>query len=144
MEFEVRVRLTTNFLGSGPRKNGVRKLLRNKQGLILLPVSDLNKDIDKIRENLSLNTDHQITLQEDLDPPRINILRRVYNKVRVERIEGIESKTYLSIYCHCEEDYVNELTILFKELGKKYGISQWGRKFNCGRFKLVSILIRKS
>ena len=141
MEFEVRVQLTTNFLGSGPRKNGVRKLERDDKGLVLLPREELQEDLVELIKKLKLNVGPELFINESVDPPRVNILRRVYNKVRVDRFEGIESRSKLSIYCACDKACPDELSRLFAELGRSRGISQWGRKFNCGRFKLLSILI---
>ena len=127
--FEVIVQFTTNFLGAGKRVNGVRKLERSKIGSILLPVKELKNEV-KAPYTWNL---------KDIGDVRVNILRRIYNRVRVDRFEGIEKGTRVTLELEVDAQAdLPRVTQLAEKLGKS-GRSQWGRKFNCGKFKVIAI-----
>ena len=130
--FELVVKFTTNFLGGGNRVHGVRKLFRSDKGSITIPNKELQKEIE--------TTDSLQPWQvADLEATRVNILRRVYNRVRVDRFEGIEKGTGATLILSVGDDAQRaDVERLARKLGKS-GISQWGRKFNCGKFKLINI-----
>jgi hypothetical protein len=130
--FELLVKFTTNFLGSGKRANGVRKLVKTREGYIEIPHTDLQKE-------LKGRTTIDNWRLRDIEAARVNILRRVYNRVRVDRFEGVEKGTQVSMILEVGDvtDFKN-IKELVLNLGRS-GISQWGRKFNCGKFKLIDI-----
>lgn len=130
--FELLVTFTTNFLGGGKRVNGVRKLLKTKTGYIEIPHKDLQKEV---------TTPTSITKWRlrDIEAARVNILRRIYNRVRVDRFEGVEKGTRISVMLEVNDEVELEEVEEFARILGRAGISQWGRKFNCGKFKLLTI-----
>jgi hypothetical protein len=130
---EVGIRFTTSFLGGGPREAGVRRLLRDERGRIIVPRS--------VTEPIK---GRGVILEPWIDPEEVSVLSRIYNKVRVDKFEGIRHGTSCSLFCSADADG-DELHSLVN--GAMYrlgsiGISQWGLKFNCGRFRPTFISLR--
>ena len=143
MILELNIELTTNFLGGGPRKNGVRKLKKSDDGRIAVNEKEWKEDLKEISKNLEIeiNTD-SFVFEPGFEFPEINVLRRVYNKTNVDLFEGISAKNKLSIYFmikNSENIDFEEIKTLFENFGKFCGISQFGKKFHCGRFKVISL-----
>ena len=86
-----------------------------------------------------------IRFESGFDCDNIRTLRRTYNKVNVEMFEGIQKGTKLSLYVYLDSRVQPclELKQLFQicvVIGKYFGISQFGKKFHCGRFKVHDVV----
>lgn len=134
MKYEVVIEFTTNFLGSGPRRQGIRSVERTKDGRIKLPLPQIYEAIRR-----APNGGPDISLSKGFEQAVIVVLKRVYGGTRVDRFEGIARETQAVFYCMAENREVGELVDILNEVGRTVGVSQWGKKFNCGRFKVASI-----
>lgn len=129
--FSVKLRFTTNFLAGGDRKGGIRRLETDAQHRILLPMEHISKVTDRFPS---------IKLEPYLRNAPCSLLTRVYNRARVDKFEGIArggKANWMGVIEPGKEDKLNECMSL---LGRS-GISQWGIKFNCGRFDVLAIEI---
>ena len=147
MILEVSIELTTNYLGGGPRKNGVRTLRRSADNRLAINEKEWKEDLKTAAKELKIKVDiESISLEPGLDFPEVNVLRRVYNKTNVDLFEGVSAGNSLSFCMRVDEDVngsptVEEISKLFAVVGKFIGISQFGKKFHCGRFKVTSVNI---
>ena len=143
MFLEVNIELTTNFLGGGQRVNGVRKLKKSHDNRIAVNEKEWKEDLKKVAEQLEIeiNVD-SFRFDIGFEFPEVNVLRRVYNKTNVDLFEGISAGNQLSLYVAVPvqtKTGLEDIGKIFTLFGKFYGISQFGKKFHCGRFKLISI-----
>lgn len=143
MFLEVNIELTTNFLGGGQRINGVRKLKKSQDSRIAVNEKEWKEDLQKVADQLEIeiNVD-AFRFDTGFEFPEVNVLRRVYNKTNVDLFEGISAGNQISLYVAVPAKSDEELVYIkkiFSIFGKFYGISQFGKKFHCGRFKLISI-----
>lgn len=143
MILEINIKLTTNFLGSGPRVNGVRKLKKTPDNRITINEKEWKEDLSSSAKSLEIDfCTENMNFEPGFEFPEVNVLRRIYNKTNVDLFEGITAGNHLSIFCMVEnytEDKLEDIKKVFEIFGKFYGISQFGKKFHCGRFKLISI-----
>ena len=145
MILEINIELTTNFLGSGPRINGVRTLKRSPDNRIAINEKEWREDLARAARDLDLNVNMEsLALEPGFEFPEINVLRRVYNKTNVDLFEGVSAGNKLNIYAMLDESIerhpkLDELTKMFEIVGKFIGISQFGKKFHCGRFKVLTV-----
>jgi hypothetical protein len=140
---EVNIELTTNFLGGGQRVNGVRKLKKSPDSRIAVNEKEWKEDLKKVAEQLEIEIDiDSFRFDTGFEFPEVNVLRRVYNKTNVDLFEGISAGNQISLYVAVPvkpENGLKDIETIFSLFGKFYGISQFGKKFHCGRFKLISI-----
>jgi len=145
MYIEVKLKLITNFLGGGSRKSGVRQLKRTSDNRIAIDENDWRSDISEAAESLGLDFNTtSIKFELGFDPVKVCTLRRTYNKVNVEMFEGIPSGTNLSIFLYADKREENcpslkDIKKVIEVFGKFFGISQFGKKFQCGRFEVKEI-----
>lgn len=142
MLIELNIQLTTNLLGSGPRVNGVRKLKRSPDNRIVVNEKEWKEDLKSTAKSIELDFDVEcISFEPGFEFPEVNVLRRVYNKTNVDLFEGISAGNNISIYFLLNDVDVglNNLKTLFDTFGKFFGISQFGKKFHCGRFKVIGL-----
>ncbi len=143
MLLEINIELTTNFLGAGARVNGVRKLKKTPDNRIAVNEKEWKEDLKSSAKNIELEFDvNQINFEPGFEFPEVNVLRRIYNKTNVDLFEGIAAGNKISLYCMldnaCKTD-LEDIKKLFGIFGKFFGISQFGKKFHCGRFRVVSV-----
>ena len=145
MYIEVKLKLITNFLGGGSRKCGVRQLKRTSDNRIAIDENEWRSDISESAESLGLKLDvKSIRFELGFDPIKVCTLRRTYNKVNVEMFEGIPSGTTISIFLYADKRMDNcpsleDIRKVMDVFGKFFGISQFGKKFQCGRFEVKEI-----
>ena len=142
MLIELNIELTTNLLGSGARVNGVRKLKRSPDNRIAVSEREWKEDLKLAAKTIELDIDvDSLTFESGFEFPEINVLRRVYNKINVDMFEGVSAGSQVSIYFMVTDEKLelSDLRKLFETFGKFFGISQFGKKFHCGRFKVITI-----
>ena len=148
MIYKASLKLTTNFLGGGPRKKGmsVRPLNYTEDGLVSINEEEWRSNIALALKQLNLKFDiKKFIFESGFDPEgRVTVLKRIYNKVNVDLFEGIERGNIIEIqfvYKDSLDDSppVKVVTKLLEIVGKFYGMSQWGTKFHCGRFTVANV-----
>lgn len=146
MIYRVHIKFITNFLGGGPRdkKTQVRLLNRTHENHVALHSQDLMKKLELANEHLNAELDigkFKIPDGFEINHDSISKLKRVYNKVNIDWFEGIQKgkKIKLDIMFEDTSDKAPKVELvssLFDVIGRFHGISQWGAKFHCGRFKV--------
>ncbi len=148
MIYRARICFTTNFLGGGPRdkNSSVRSLKRTYDNDVEINSAEFYKNLElannQIKGNLVIS---KFRIPEGFDPEEnISVIRRIYNRVNIDLFEGIlkGNKVYIDIMHNAEvkdSPSIETLRKLLDIVGKFHGISQWGSKFNCGRFKVLNI-----
>ena len=143
MIYKIKITFTTNFLGGGDRdkKTSVRSLKKTDDGLVEFHDQEFKKTTELVLKQLNINLNvEKLKIPNGFNASgRISVLRRVYNKVNIDLFEGIKrgnSVTMQLLYNDTSDkspsaDVIKKIMSVF---GKFHGISQWGRKFNCGRF----------
>ena len=149
MIYKARLKLTTNFLGGGPRKKGmsVRPMLYSDEG----KRAAINEE--EWRSNFALAL-KQLNLKFDIKKfifesgfsieGKVKVLKRVYNKVNIDLFEGVERGNNIDIQFVYKDEVDNSPPIdaikhILEIVGKFYGMSQWGTKFHCGRFLVTNV-----
>lgn len=122
----VDIRFTTNFLAGGVRVKGIRRLELDSQHRILLPEDQIKKATEVITG---------VEVEPYIRCAPCSLLTRTYNRVRVDKFEGIKWGSKVTVFAEGESKAIHEF---FNHLGK-LGISQWGTKFNCGRFDVLTV-----
>ena len=96
---EIKIKLTTNFLGGGPRKHGVRQLKKTSENQIAINEQEWRSDSSEVAASLGIEFDPKsVRFESGFDCDRVSTLRRTYNKVNVEMFEGIPANTRLSLF----------------------------------------------
>jgi hypothetical protein len=149
MIFEADIQFTSNFLGGLKKDNrGVRSMIRTPSGLIYLEEEEWRAWFKKAATYLKIDIDTgSIILPEGFESNSTSLLRRVFNKVKVDLFEGIERGNSITIQFLIEESSdkhpsLDDMEKMLDVIGKFYGISQFGKKFHCGRFKLQSLTLK--
>jgi len=141
------IKLRTNFLGSGPRQAGRRTLKRTPDNRISIDENEWRSDLSEAAKSLGIEANMKcIKFEEGFYAEKTCTLRRTYNKVNVEMFEGIPAPSILDIYMFMDERVGEDMTLdnLKKSLtvfGKFFGISQFGKKFQCGRFDVLELKV---
>lgn len=147
MILEVKIILTTNYLGGGPRVNGVRQLRRTHDNRLAVNEKEWKEDMAAAAADLKLDFNkNSVSLEPGIDFPEVNVLKRVYNKTNVDLFEGVSAGNELVFSVRINENLDNsptkeDLIKIFTVVGKFIGISQFGKKFHCGRFTVKTIII---
>ena len=148
MIYRARICFTTNFLGGGPRdkNSSVRALKRTYEDDVEINSAEFYKNLElannQIKGKLEISN---FKIPEGFDPEdNISVIRRVYNRVNIDLFEGIlrGNKVYIDIMHNTEvkdSPSIETIRKLLDIVGKFHGISQWGSKFHCGRFKVLNI-----
>ena len=128
-KFSAYLQFTTNFLAGGPREGGIRRLEKDGNHRVMLPM----EHVRKVTENIE-----GIEMEPYLRNVPCSLLTRVYNRSRVDKFEGVARGGKVFWVGECPKDG-EELVKEYMDIVGRSGISQWGLKFNCGRFKLLEI-----
>ncbi len=148
MIYRARICFTTNFLGGGPRDktSSVRSLKKTSDDQIELNSLEFAKNLELANNQIGAKIDiSKFILPEGFnDENNITVLKRVFNRVNIDFFEGIASgkKVFLDLMYYAEvskSPSVETVRKLLDVLGRFHGISQWGQKFNCGRFKVLNV-----
>ena len=148
MIYRARICFTTNFLGGGPRdkNSSVRALKRTYDNDVEINSAEFYKDLELANKQIKGNLDiGKFKIPEGFNPEdNTSVVRRVYNRVNIDLFVGVlrGSKVYIDIMYNAEvkdSPSIETLRKLLDIVGKFHGISQWGKKFNCGRFKVLNI-----
>jgi len=140
------ITFTTNFLGGGSRdkKTSIRSLKRTFDGLVEIHSSEFHKKLKLANKQVEANIDvSKLKIPNGFEARgQISVLKRIYNKVNIDLFEGIARGNTVSIDIMCDDDNCpkeDTMAQLVDIIGRFHGISQWGSKFNCGRFKIKKI-----
>ena len=153
MIYNIKITFTTNFLGGGGRdkKTSVRSLKRTHDGLVEFHDKEVRDSIELAKAQLGLSFDiSKFKIPNGFEAKdNISVLKRVYNKVNIDLFEGIRRGKSVDIQMLYNDNpdaspSAGDIKKLLSVLGKFHGISQWGRKFNCGRFKVNQVKILKA
>ena len=82
-----------------------------------------------------------VTLPEGYTAPKLQLLRRTYNRTSVEDFESIPKGTIIKLdFMIREQKFPPEnFAKILQLVGTNYGISQWGNHFGYGRFDIQFI-----
>ena len=151
MIYTARLKFTTNYLGGGPRKKGsksssVRPIDYVSEGIASLNENEWRSNFALALKQLGLKFDIKKFIFESgfSVEGKVKILKRVFNKVNIDLFEGIERGNEISISFVYKDDPesspdVKAVRSILDIVGKFYGMSQWGTKFHCGRFSVISV-----
>ena len=148
MIYKARLKLTTNFLGGGPRKKGksVRPLQYSEEGSAAINEEEWRSNFALALNQLGLKFDIKKFIFESgfSVEGKVKVLKRVYNKVNVDLFEGIERGNSVDIQFIYKDEIENSPSVemiqkVLEIIGKFYGMSQWGTKFHCGRFLVINV-----
>ena len=148
MIYRTRICFTTNFLGGGPRdkNSSVRSLKRTYDDLIELNSQEFFNNIKLANKQVNAKIDiKKFIIPEGFDhEDKITVIKRVFNRVNIDFFEGIArgNKVFLDLMYFAEIENspsIETVGTLMDILGRFHGISQWGQKFNCGRFKVLNV-----
>lgn len=146
MLLEVKIKLTSPFLGDVHSKEKIRRLKKNGNGNIVINEAQWLDTFALGAKQLNIPFDKAtIMLEEDFEAPSIHLYRRVWLKTRSEMFESIRKGTEITFQMILRDDLENcptieQLVAIFELVGKFFGLSQWGSgKFGYGRFKLQYI-----
>lgn len=107
---------------------------------------DFMRNLQLANNQLKANIDvSKFKIPEGFDPENnISVIRRIFSRVNIDFFEGIKkgNKIFIDIMYDAEVSESPSVEIFSKLLntvGKFHGISQWGLKFNCGRFTVLNV-----
>ena len=149
MIYEAKLGLTTHFLGGYKKgKDGIRRVKMTYSGQVALNESELRNHFQLAAKQLEMEFNPKTVVFAEGFDSELSIIRRVYNKTNIEFFEGIEQGETINIEMAVvgDEDKIptqDDLSKILNVIGKFYGISQFGNKFQCGRFKVITI-VRKT
>jgi hypothetical protein len=150
MIYIARLKFTTNYLGGGARKKGkpssVRPIEYVSEGRAALNENEWRDNFRLALKQLNLVFDIKKFIFESgfSVEGKTEVLKRVYNKVNVDLFEGVKRGKEISISFAYKDNPENSpevaaMRCVLGIVGKFYGMSQWGTKFHCGRFEVISI-----
>ena len=147
MIYRSRICFITNFLGGGPRdkNSSVRRIKRTYESLVEINPSSLSENLQLANQQLKadININNFIIPEGFHDEDQVSVIKRIFNRVNIDFFEGLEkgSKVYLDLMFKKEPKdcpSLDTISSLLDIVGRYHGISQWGAKFHCGRFKVLN------
>ena len=149
MIYEAKIKLDTHFLGGHKRgKDGIRRLKTTYSGQIALNENELRRTFERAADQLDMAFDPKTVVFPEGFDSETSIIRRVYNRTNVDLFEGIEHGNFIHLEMALVGDAESlpskeDLEKILKVVGKFYGVTQFGSKFQCGRFKVIHV-VRKT
>lgn len=148
MIYRARICFITNFLGGGPRDktSSVRSLKKTFDGEVEINSGEFLNKLELANKQIKAKVDiSKFKIPEGFNAEgKESVIRRPYNRVNIDFFEGIVkgSKVYIDLMYDAGIDdspSIETVSKILSVVGKFHGISQWGSKFNCGRFKILNI-----
>jgi hypothetical protein len=135
----LKFRLTTKFLGDQKTKDRIRRFQRTPQNMIAINFQQWRNTIQKACNDLELDISADaFKLPDGIPAPTLKLYVRAYNKMQKESFESIDKHTILNVPIVVDEELSTitkgQLVQIFSHIGRFYGLSPWGCKFNYGRF----------
>ena len=133
-------------MGYKKGKDGIRRIKTTYSGQVALNENELRSSFERAAKQLQKEFNPKIIVFTEGFDSECSIIRRTYNKTNVEFFEGIEQGKEIVLELAVVEGdekelpTVEDLRKILDVIGKFYGISQFGNKFQCGRFQVVSII----
>tara|TARA_E500000331_G_C17188616_1_gene683821 strand:+ start:551 stop:1009 length:459 start_codon:yes stop_codon:yes gene_type:complete len=142
--YEAKLKLDTHFLGGFKKgKDGIRRVKTTYSGQIALNENELRKHFELAAKQLDMDFDPKTVVFTEGFESECSIIRRTYNRTNVEFFEGIEQGNNITLeMALVGEDNLpteDDLRKILAVIGRFYGITQFGSKFQCGRFHVLSI-----
>lgn len=155
MLYLLKIRLTSPLLGgaSGQMEDGVpiTRFFRCGRDGILIDTTHWNWAVRQGAKSLSLAVKPEsIRMPESFVAPTLGLYprkkRRLNGDVSIRRFECIPSGTVLSWHVELvppegedQDPAAWDVGLLISYIGRWFGLSQWGRDHNFGRFELISL-----
>lgn len=155
--YELKLRLTSSWLGSQRTRENVRRFRRDKDGKLAVDLSQWSWTFKQAADALHLQNVDTDTIrpQANIDPPTLVLYRRSYthnNKAQFEMFEAMRENTVITfnavvtgtLYNPREENIQTapteeELKNILAFTGKFLGLSPWGGNYGYGRFEIENI-----
>jgi hypothetical protein len=151
--YEIKLRLTSPWLGSQRTTNNVRRFRREKDTLLSVDRSQWNWAFKQAAEALhmdgvDINTIHP---QSSINPPTLVLYRRNYthkNKQQHEMFEAMRENTVITLQILVSAPETNtikqqpdqpQLKEIFAFIGQFLGLSPWGGSYGYGRFEVEQL-----
>lgn len=145
---KITVKLTSPFLGSSkPNSNGIREIVKidNNPKLFIqrfnqlcskyaeeLNIGDFNNEIIKVTSYLETRNDTTIESRK---------FKNKFGMSVVEEFEAYPAGSFLSFGCYIDEKKIklDHAVKIIECIGKYDGFTQFGYKWNYGRFDIITI-----
>ncbi len=145
MLLEVKLRLTSPFLGSKPPDDAsIRRLVKNGKG-IMFPVDTFKQDVLTAISVTGVDAHPQaIYAPIGFTSPSLHLYRRTYSAFKVDLFESIRTGTILTLEMGIDTGLkpamsVDAFNTIMAWIGEQKGISQFGSKFGFGKFRVVTL-----
>lgn len=143
MIYEIKLKLNTHFLGGYKKgKDGIRRVKTTYSGQIALNENELRGHFELAAKQLDMDFDPKTVVFTEGFDSELSIIRRTYNRTNVEFFEGIEQGNTITIELAVVGDNIpdaDDLRKILAVIGRYYGITQFGSKFQCGRFNVLTV-----
>jgi hypothetical protein len=141
--YEIKLKLNTHFLGGYKKgKDGIRRVKTTYSGQVALNENELRGHFELAAKQLDMDFDPKTVVFTEGFDSELSIIRRTYNRTNVEFFEGIEQGNTITIELAVVGDNVpdaDDLRKILAVIGRYYGITQFGSKFQCGRFNVLTV-----
>ena len=157
MLYELKIKLTSPWLGQQRTHQHVRRFRREKNNRLIIDTSQWQWAIQEAAEALHLDCIDVSTIHTEsgFDAPSLQLFNRRYThkgKPHEEMFESIRENTTLTFNVLVTKPHPvstesvglrppdqEELMALFAFVGKMIGLSPWGTRFGFGRFTVEQI-----
>jgi len=147
MIFRIRIQLTHDLLGGGERVDRTRRIIRNADGTMHLHEQDFVRGFCEIARLLGLTIrpdEVLVPLGIDISKATTSLITREFSATRHEQFEGLRRNQRLEFELMLGEGNNHlgaaEVSAVMEQYGRFRGISQFGAKFQCGRFNVLSVV----
>lgn len=155
--YELKIRLTSSWLGNKSTRENVRRFTRDKSNNIAVDLAQWSWTFKQAAAALHMpDVDVEcIRPGSNIDPPKLVLYKRNYSfnkKQQSEMFEAMRENTVLTIQILVTDGTINnktnefkrapteeELNKIFKFTGSFLGLSPWGCLYGYGRFEIESL-----
>lgn len=155
--YELKLKLTSSWLGSQRTRENVRRFRRDKDGKIAVDLAQWSWTFSQAAQALHLDNIETDTIrpQANIDPPSLVLYRRNYShggKQQSEMFEAMRENTVITfnvlvtnvpITNRDKENKVSpdedSLKKILEFTGSFLGLSPWGGNYGYGRFELEKL-----
>lgn len=146
----VKIRLTSPILGENRKDpRGIRTFKKRSGGDIAIDRRHWSEQFDIAKGILGLKVNNgNLILPDKYLSPSIHLYRRRFSGTQTELFESIRTGTVITFEMATREDQpgcpsLDHVEKMLVVIGEHLGLSQWGSKFNFGRFS-VKLCIQKN
>lgn len=157
MLYELKMRLTSPWLGQQRTNQHVRRFRREKDGRLMIDTAQWQWALQEAAEALHIEDIDIATIRTEsgFDAPTLQLFNRRYShkgKPHEEMFESIRENTILTFNILVTKPLpivgesngqrqpdIDELNKLFGFVGKMIGLSPWGTRFGFGKFTVEQI-----